>query len=112
MRLARHQRRKQIAFSDEEWNDLSTYHSETMSLLQKTLAGLASQDPMIAKEVLLLRSSLNQTKRELHLQHFHRLRSGAASSFDVSAIPIEITNALSRVISHTCSIARAVLGEM
>jgi phosphate:Na+ symporter len=112
MRLARRQRRKQIAFSDEEWNDLSTYHSETMSLLQKTLAGLASQDPIIANEVLFLRSSLNQTKRELHLQHLHRLRSGTASSLDVSAIHIEMINALSRVISHTCSIARAVLGEM
>lgn len=83
-----------------------------MSLLQKTLAGLASQDPIIAKEVLLLRSSLNQTKRQLHIQHLHRLRSGAASSLDVSAIHIGMINALSSVISHTCSIARAVLGEM
>ncbi len=111
MRLARRQRRKQIAFCDQEWNDLATYHSETMLLLQKALAGLASQDPMIADEVLLRRSSLNQTKRELHLRHLHRLRSRSASSLDSSAIYLEMVNALSSVISHTCSIARAVLGD-
>ncbi len=111
MRLARRQRRKQIAFSDEEWNDLATYHSETMSLLQKALAGLASQDPMIANEVLLRRTWLNQTKRELHLRHLHRLRSGLAVSLDSSAIHLEIVHSMSRVISHTCSIARAVQGD-
>ena len=112
MRLAKRQRRKQIAFSDEEWNDLTTYHSETISLLQQALAGLASFDSIIANEVLLRRTSLNQTKRELHLQHLHRLRSGAASSLDASAIHLEMVNAISRVISHTSSIARAVLGEL
>ncbi|MGI2904421.1 Na/Pi cotransporter family protein [Tolypothrix sp. VBCCA 56010] len=111
MRLARRQRRKQIAFTLEEWNDVATYHGETMSLLQKALAGLASQDPMIADEVLVRRSSLNQTKRELHLRHLHRLRSGSASSLDSSAIHLEMVNGISRVISHTCSIARAVQGE-
>ncbi|BAZ20989.1 hypothetical protein NIES4073_18670 [Kalymmatonema gypsitolerans NIES-4073] len=112
MRLAKRQRRKQIAFSDEEWNDLTTYHSQTISLLQQALAGLLSFDSIIANEVLLLRTSLNQTKRELHLQHLHRLRSGAASSLDASAIHLEMVNAISRVISHTSSIARAVLGEL
>lgn len=111
MRLARRQRRKQIAFSDEEWNDLATYHSETMSLLQKALAGLASQDPIIADEVLLRRTWLNQTKRELHLRHLHRLRSGLAVSLHSSAIHLEIVHSMSRVISHTCSIARAVQGD-
>lgn len=110
MRLARRQRRKQIAFSEEEWNDLATYHIETMSLLQKALAGLATFDPMIAHEVLLRRSSLNQTKRELHLRHLHRLRSGGA--LDASAIHFEMVNAISRIISHTSSIARTVLGEL
>ncbi|QDL10159.1 Na/Pi cotransporter family protein [Brasilonema octagenarum UFV-E1] len=111
MRLVKRQRRKQIAFSNEEWNDLATYHGETMSLLQQALAGLASFDSMVANDVLLRRTSLTQTKRELHLQHLHRLRSGAASSLDASAIHLEVVNAMSSVISHTCSIARAVTGE-
>jgi phosphate:Na+ symporter len=112
MRLARRQRKRQIAFSDEEWNDLATYHRETMLLLQKALAGLASQDGMIADEVLQHRTWLNQTKRELHLRHLHRLRSGSAASLDSSTIHMEMVNAMSRVISHTCSIARAVQGDL
>jgi Na+/phosphate symporter len=74
--------------------------------------------------LVLALASVEQCRRERHwrlqlganvgtnLQHLHRLRSGAASSLDVSAIHIEMINALSRVISHTCSIARAVLGEL
>ncbi len=112
MRLARRQRKRQIAFSDEEWNDLATFHRETMLLLQKALAGLASQDGMIADEVLQRRTWLNQTKRELHLRHLHRLCSGSAASLDSSTIHMEMVNAMSRVISHTCSIARAVQGDL
>ena len=65
---------------------------------------------MIAHEVLLGRSSLNQTKRDLHLQHLHRLRSEGA--LDASTIHFEMVNAISRIISHTSSIARTVLGEL
>ncbi|HEY9806702.1 MAG TPA: PhoU domain-containing protein, partial [Candidatus Obscuribacterales bacterium] len=112
MRLARRKRRKQIAFSQSEWEDVVTYHREVLGLLQRVLAGLATQDLTIAGEVLSHRQWLNQIKREMHSRHLQSLTSGAPTNLDASAIHLEMVNAMSRVLSHTCSIARAVQGDL
>lgn len=112
MRLARRKRRKQIAFAQPEWEDLVAYHREVLGLLQRVLAGLATQDPAIADEVLTHRQYLNQIKREIHLRHLQNLTSGTPISLDASAIHLEMVSAMSRILSHTCSIARAVQGDL
>lgn len=112
MRLARRKRRKQIAFSQPEWEDIVVYHREVLALLQRVLAGLASQDPAIAEEVLAHRQYLNELKREMHLRHLQHLTSGTPTNLDASAIHLEMVNAMSRILSHTCSIARAVQGDL
>lgn len=112
MRLARRKRRKQIAFAQPEWEDIVAYHREVLGLLQRVLAGLATQDPAIADEVLAHRQYLNQIKREIHLRHLQNLSSGTPTSLDASAIHLEMVNAMSRILSHTCSIARAVQGDL
>lgn len=112
MRLARRKRRKQIAFIQPDWDDLVAYHGEVLGLLQRVLAGLATQDPEIANEVLTHRQYLNQIKREIYQRHLQNLTSGAPTSLDASAIHLEMVNAMSRILSHTCSIARAVQGDL
>jgi phosphate:Na+ symporter len=112
MRLARRKRRGQIAFSDEGWHDLITYHSEVTAALQQALAALAAQDPTIAAEFLARKTRLNQMKRELHLRHLHRLRSGVPPSMESSAIHLDLLDAMSRVISHASNIAHAVHGDL
>ncbi|MEH2257560.1 Na/Pi cotransporter family protein [Nostoc sp.] len=112
MRLARRKRRKQIVFSQQEWNDIVTYHGDVLALLQQTLTGLAAQDPTIAGEVLAQRQSLNQMKREIYLRHHQHLSSGDSVSLNASSIHLEMVNAMSRILSHTCSIARVIQGEL
>ncbi len=112
MRLARRKRRKQIAFAQTEWDDIVTYHREVLGLLQRMLAGLATQDSEIAEEVLTHRQYLNQLKRDIHLRHLQHLTAGSATSLDASTIHLEMVSAMSRILSHTCSIARAVQGEL
>ncbi|MEH2253255.1 Na/Pi cotransporter family protein [Nostoc sp.] len=112
MRLARRKRRKQIAFSQQEWNDIVAYHGDVLALLQQTLTGLAAQDPTIAGEVLAQRQSLNQIKREIYLRHHQYLSSGDSVSLNASSIHLEMINAISRILSHTCSIARVIQGEL
>jgi phosphate:Na+ symporter len=111
MRLARRKRRKQIAFAESEWEDIVAYHREVVGVLQRVLAGLAVQDVAIADEVLSHRQSLNQIKREMHLRHLQQLTNGTPTSLDASAIHLEMVNAMGRILSHTCSIARAVQGN-
>ena len=112
MRLARRKRRKQIAFAQPEWEDMVAYHREVLGLLQRVLAGLATQDAEIAEEVLAHQQYLNQIKREMHLRHLQQLSSGTPTNLDASAIHLEMVNAMSRILSHTCSIARAVRGDL
>ena len=112
MQLARRQRQKQIVCSQEEWDYIVTYHGEMLGLLQKALAGLAAQDTTIAAEVLSQRTWLKQLKHEIYLRHLYRLRSGDPSSLDASNIHLELLNTLSRILSHTWSIARVLQGEL
>ena len=112
MRLARRKRRKQIVFSQQEWNDIVAYHGDVLALLQQTLTGLAAQDITIAGEVLSQRQSLNQMKREIYLRHHQHLSSGDSVSLNASSIHLEMINAMSRILSHTCSIARVIQGEL
>ena len=111
MRLARRKRRKQIAFSKADWEDIVSYHREVVDLLHRALAGLAAQDSEIADEVLSRRQWLNRVKREIHLRHLQQISSGP-TNLNASAIHLEMVNAMSRVLSHTCSIARAVQGDL
>ncbi|MEH1768606.1 Na/Pi cotransporter family protein [Nostoc sp.] len=112
MRLARRKRRKRIAFSQPEWNDIVAFHGEVLGLLQQTLIGLAAQDSTIAGEVLSQRQWLNQFKREIYLRHLQHLSSGDPVSLNASSILLEMVNAMSRILSHISSIARAIQGEL
>ncbi|HEX6108565.1 MAG TPA: PhoU domain-containing protein, partial [Ktedonobacteraceae bacterium] len=112
MRLARRKRRGQIAFSAEGWEDLVTYHGEVTAALQQALAALVAQDPAIAAEVLARKAQLSQMKRELHLRHLRRLRSGLSPSLESSAIHLDLLNAINRVLSHASNIAHAVHGDL
>ncbi|MEH2383704.1 MAG: Na/Pi cotransporter family protein [Nostoc sp.] len=111
MRLARRKRRKQITFSPQEWNDIVAYHGDVLALLQQTLTGLAAQDATIADAVLSQRQSLNEIKREIYLRHHQHLSSGNSVSLNASSIHLEMVNAISRILSHTCSIARVIETE-
>ena len=112
MRLARRKRRGQIAFSDEGWSDLVTYHGEVTAGLQQALAALAAQDPTVAAEFLARKARLDQAKREFHLRHLRRLHSGLPPSVESSAIHLDLLNAMSRVLSHASNIAHAVHGDL
>jgi phosphate:Na+ symporter len=112
MRLARRKRRSQIAFSDEGWRDLVTYHAEVTSALEQALAALAAQDTALAAEFLSRKRYLSQMKREFHLRHYRRLRSGVLPSLASSEIHLDLLNAMSRVLSHASNIAHAVYGDL
>ena len=112
MRLARRKRRNQIAFSDEGWSDLVTYHTEVTSALEEALAALAAQDAALAAEFLARKRQLSQMKRQFHLRHLHRLHSGISPSLTSSEIHLDLLNAISRVLSHASNIAHAVQGDL
>jgi len=112
MRLARRKRRNQIAFSDEGWSDLVTYHAEVTAALEQALAALAAQDATLAAEFLARKRYLSKMKRQFHLRHLHRLHSGVRPSLASSEIHLDLLNAMSRVLSHASNMAHAVHGDL
>ncbi len=112
MRLARRKRRNHVAFSDEGWSDLVTYHAEVTAALEQALAALAAQDATLAAEFLARKRYLSQMKRKFHLQHLRRLHSGVLPSLASSEIHLDFLNAMSRVLSHASNIAHAVQGDL
>ncbi len=112
MRLARRKRRNRIAFSDEGWSDLVTYHAEVTAALEQALAALAAQDATLAAEFLTRKRYLSQMKRQFHLRHLRRLHSGVLPSLASSEIHLDLLNAMSRVLSHASNIAHAVHGDL
>ncbi|MBE3564669.1 MAG: Na/Pi cotransporter family protein, partial [Thermogemmatispora sp.] len=76
MRLARRKQRRQVAFSEEGWQDLLNYHDEVTEALEQALAALASQDTSLANDFFVRKAELSKMKRQLHLRHVRRLQSG------------------------------------
>ncbi|WP_052889891.1 Na/Pi cotransporter family protein [Thermogemmatispora carboxidivorans] len=112
MRLARRKQRRQVAFSEEGWQDLLNYHDEVTEALEQALAALAAQDTSLANEFFVRKAELSKMKRQLHLRHVRRLQSGLSPSWESSAIHLDLLNALSRVLSHASNIAHAVRGDL
>ncbi|WP_376797358.1 Na/Pi cotransporter family protein [Thermogemmatispora sp.] len=112
MRLARRKQRRQVAFSEEGWQDLLNYHDEVTEALEEALAALASQDTSLANDFFVRKAELSKMKRQLHLRHVRRLQSGLSPSWESSAIHLDLLNALSRVLSHASNIAHAVRGDL
>ncbi|WP_069803067.1 Na/Pi cotransporter family protein [Thermogemmatispora onikobensis] len=112
MRLARRKQRRQVAFSEEGWQDLLNYHDEVTEALEQALAALASQDTSLANEFFVRKAELSKMKRQLHLRHVRRLQSGLSPSWESSSIHLDLLNALSRVLSHASNIAHAVRGDL
>ncbi|GER83178.1 Na/Pi cotransporter II-like protein [Thermogemmatispora aurantia] len=112
MRLARRKQRRQVAFSEEGWQDLLNYHDEVTEALEQALAALASQDTSLANDFFVRKAELSKMKRQLHLRHVRRLQSGLSPSWESSAIHLDLLNALSRVLSHASNIAHAVRGDL
>ncbi|RAQ98100.1 Na/Pi cotransporter family protein [Thermogemmatispora tikiterensis] len=112
MRLARRKQRRQVAFSEEGWQDLLNFHDEVTEALEQALAALASQDTSLANDFFVRKAELSKMKRQLHLRHVRRLQSGLSPSWESSAIHLDLLNALSRVLSHASNIAHAVRGDL
>lgn len=108
MRLARRKQRRQIAFSDQGWQELMGYYQEVTEAVQQAFAALAAQDPALAAEFFARKTQLGHMKRTLSMQHLRRLQSGVLPSVESSAIHLDLLNAMRALLSHASTIAHVV----
>src|SRR5436190_6116931 len=83
-----------------------------MDALQQVMAALATQDPMLASDLLAHKEEFKRIRHELHLRHIRRLRAGIPSSISSSAVHQDLVHAMSTVLAHTSNIARILQGEI
>ena len=106
--LAQRKQSRELLFSDEEREDLLTYHQEIVEAIQQLLAALATHDTALAAAFLARKKELSQLKRDLHLQHIRRLHAKAPLSIASSSIHLDLLDAMSSVLSHGNAIAYAI----
>jgi phosphate:Na+ symporter len=108
MNIARRKQRAELLFSEEGHEDLLTYHQEILEAFQHVLAALATHNLELVNAFLAQKTARSQLKRELHLQHMHRLRTGNALSLASSSLHLELLDAMHEMLSHITSMAYAL----
>jgi phosphate:Na+ symporter len=108
MRLARRKRRKQIAFFEQDWQEIVDYHRDLTAVVQLAFAALAAQDAQAAANFFTQKTILSQKKRVLQMQHMRRIQAGVASSVESSALHLDVLSSMRTLLSHASAIAHVV----
>ena len=73
------------------------------------MAAFASQDRVLAEQLIKLKTQIDAEEVELRNRHFNRLRAGLALSFETSAIHLDLLTFLKHINSHLTAIAYPIL---
>ena len=98
-----------VDFSKEGWVELDGYFQKVLENFEIAISAFASQDKVLAKQLLRHKHHINELERELRNRHFHRLHEGLTESFETSAIHLDVLTNLKRINSHLTAVAYPIL---
>jgi phosphate:Na+ symporter len=99
----------QVEFSKEGWVELEGYFQKVLENFEIAISAFASQDKILAMQLLRHKHHINELERELRNCHFRRLRAGLAESFETSAIHLDVLTNLKRINSHLTAAAYPIV---
>jgi phosphate:Na+ symporter len=109
MELAKKKVSKGARFSDAGAQEITLLHKKVLQNLELAIAAFASNDPMLAQQVLERKLELSQTERRLRQAHIERLHAGYRESIDTSEIHLDVLTNLKRINSHVTAVAYPIL---
>lgn len=112
MNLAQRKQRANQLFSEEDREDVLTYHQEILETFWQVLAALATHDLDLINGFLARKKARSHLKRELYLRHMGRLRAGNALSMASSAMQLDLLDAMSEMLSHITAMAYTLRESM
>jgi len=98
-----------VDFSKEGWMELNDYFQKVLENFEIAISAFASQDKMLAEQLLRHKHHINELERELRNRHFRRLQAGLKESFETSAIHLDVLTNLKRINSHLTAAAYPIL---
>jgi phosphate:Na+ symporter len=98
-----------VDFSKEGWVELDSYFQKVLENFEIAISAFASQDKILAQQLLRHKHHINELERELRNRHFHRLQEGLTESFETSAIHLDVLTNLKRINSHITAVAYPIL---
>ncbi len=111
MTLAGKMMRDDLRFSREGMAQWTAYYEDVITMLEKALLALATNDQTLAREVVQTKAPMVRRARALHFEHLDRLGQGIPETEATSPIHIHLISDLRRIASYTASIAAAVVNE-
>jgi phosphate:Na+ symporter len=98
-----------LDFSKEGWVELDGYFQKVLENFEIATSAFASQDRVLAEQLLRHKHHINELERDLRNRHFHRLHEGLTESFETSAIHLDVLTNLKRINSHLTAVAYPIL---
>ena len=102
---------KDLHFSSEGWNEMTTLHARVQANMQLALNVLISGDQDSARQLVKEKELMRQLERESHDRHLSRLQSGKLESIETSDIHLEVVRALKEINSLLATVAYPILRQ-
>jgi phosphate:Na+ symporter len=98
-----------VDFSKEGWVELERYFQKVLENFEIAISAFASQDKVLAEQLLRHKQHINELERDLRNRHFHRLHAGLTESFETSAVHLDVLTNLKRINSHLTAVAYPIM---
>jgi phosphate:Na+ symporter len=109
MDLAKKKITLHVEFSKEGAVELDSFFQKVIDNFEVAISAFASQDKILADQLLQRKRQINELERDLRNHHFHRLQEGLQESFETSAIHLDVLSNLRAINSHLTSVAYPIL---
>jgi phosphate:Na+ symporter len=111
MPLAMKRISKGITFSQEGLDEIILFHKKVIENFDTAISAFASNDRVLADQVLRNKEELGMMERELVQAHLDRLRKGFRESIETSHIHLDLIGNLARINSLITHIIYPIIDE-
>ncbi len=111
LKLVAERRDRQLAFSEEGWQELTDLHAQVMANMQLALNVLISGDRESARELVREKDRMRDLELRSQARHLLRLQGGSVQSVETSEIHLETIRALKQINSLFAAVAYPILAE-
>ena len=102
---------KGITFSPEGLDEIILFHKKVIDNFDTAISAFASNDRVLADQVLRNKEDLGMMERELVQAHLDRLRKGLRESIETSHIHLDVIGNLARINSLITHIIYPIIDE-
>lgn len=101
--------RDNLSFSKQGWEEIDLYHARVCNNFQLALNVFNSNDPDLARQLVLQKEAMRVETLTTTGSHFERLRQGLLESMRSSSVHLDVIRDLRRINDYLTSVAYNIL---